>query len=69
MNGRDLNHPSEEQPTLMKRILSQVLRLALIALFIYIMYLGFMWRRFPKATPPQIAPPAEQSIPPSGKAR
>lgn len=64
---RDSNGDNWENPrSLWRRLALQVLRLILIGVFLYIAYLGFVWRKAPPA--PSRAPdppPAGQVRPPA----
>ena len=63
MNG---NSPAQAGPAsrvkhFLYRVLIQMVRLALIALFLYITYLGFVWRKLPHPKGAPSAPPPAAS--------
>ena len=69
MNGRNADYFLSSKPSLTKRILIQILRLVLIGLFLYITYLGFIWRRFPEPARPPGNSPAEKAPQPTSPGR
>ncbi len=62
MNGWERSESRRSQ-SLGMRILLQLLRIVLIAVFLYIAYLGFIWRK--PLPPPGPTPPAGQPAEPS----
>ncbi|MEE9239857.1 MAG: hypothetical protein V3U53_01565 [bacterium] len=69
MDGRNFELRPHRRPSLAKRILSQIFRLVLIGVCLYVVYLGFTLRRFPKPSRQPAAPPAGQVSPPATPSR